>query len=59
MGQKTKVQLIRRKDSQSWYIMLPLALARALGFKKGEVVEWSVRDARHLSLRRLAPPGKA
>jgi hypothetical protein len=59
MGQKTKVQLIRRKDSQSWYIMLPLALARALDFKKGEVVEWTVKDATHLALRRLAPRGKA
>jgi antitoxin component of MazEF toxin-antitoxin module len=59
MGQKTKVQLIRRKDSQSWYIMLPLALAKALDFKKGEVVEWSVKDAAHLGLRRCSPRGKA
>lgn len=59
MGQKTKVQLIRRKDSQSWYIMLPLALARALEFKKGEVVEWTVRDTAHLGLRRLTPRPKA
>lgn len=59
MGQKTKVQLIRRKDSQSWYIILPLALAKALDFKKGEVVEWTVQDARHLALRRCSPRGKA
>lgn len=58
MGHKTKVQLIRRKDSQSWYILLPVALAQALNLRKGEVVEWNVRDLTHLSLRRLSPPLK-
>ncbi len=52
MGYPTKVQLIRRKASEQWYINLPAALAQAMDFAKGEVVEWSVHDRTTLTLRR-------
>ena len=58
MGYPTKVQVIRRKASQQWYINFPAALARAMGFAKGETLEWSVEDKNTLVLRRAAatPP---
>jgi hypothetical protein len=56
MGFPTKVQLIRRKSSEQWYVNFPSALAQAMEFEKGEVVEWIVSDLAQLTLRRLDPP---
>lgn len=57
MGYPTKVQLIRRKESQQWYVNLPAPVADAMQFKKGEVVEWIVEDRQYLILkRRVVPP---
>lgn len=58
MGYPTKVQLIQRQASQQWYVNFPAALARALEFRKGEVIEWVIQDKDTLVLRRtsaLAP----
>ena len=44
MGYPTRVQLIKRKASEQWYINFPAALAQACDFSKGETVEWVVRD---------------
>jgi hypothetical protein len=52
MGYPTKVQLIKRKHSEQWYINFPSAVARAMEFTRGEVVEWMIEDKRHLVLRR-------
>jgi hypothetical protein len=52
MGFPTKVQLIQRKDSQQWYINFPSAVAQAMEFSRGEVVEWIVQDKNRLLLRR-------
>lgn len=52
MGYKTKVQRIKRKKSKQWYVTLPSALAQALEFKKGEVVEWQIDIKGNLKLRR-------
>lgn len=54
MGYPTKVQLIERKDSRQWYINFPSAIAGAMEFEKGEVVEWVIRDKTHLVLRRTS-----
>ncbi len=54
MGYPTKVQLIKRKQSEQWYINFPSAVARAMEFTRGEVVEWVIEDKRHLLLRRRA-----
>ena len=53
MGYPTKVQLIRRKKSSQWYIGFPSALAAALGFEKGEIVEWRIQDRSTLILTRI------
>ena len=55
MGYPTRVQLIQRKASQQWYVNFPAALAQAMDFRKGEVVEWTVRDRHSLLLQRTAP----
>ena len=58
MGYPTKVQLIKRKASEQWYVNFPAAAAKMMDFQKGEVVEWSVEDRETLVLtRRDAPLG--
>ena len=59
MGFPTKVQLIKRKSSEQWYIHFPSAVAQALDFSRGETVEWSIEDKSLLALRRLNPPASA
>lgn len=59
MGFPTKVQLIKRKTSEQWYINFPSALAQAMDFTRGETVEWTVEDKSLLALRRLNPPPSA
>jgi hypothetical protein len=56
MGFATKVQLIKRKASEQWYINFPSAVAQAMEFSPSETVEWIVEDKSLLALRRLAPP---
>lgn len=53
MGYPTKVQQITRRNSSQFYISFPQALAQAMGFKKGEVVEWEVKDKNSLVLKRV------
>ena len=52
MGYPTKVQLIKRAKSEQWYINFPSALAQAIEFKRGEVVEWIIDDHQRLVLKR-------
>ena len=59
MGFPTKVQLIQRKDSQQWYINFPSAVAQAMEFSRGEVVEWIVQDKNRLLLRRCKAAASA
>jgi len=54
MGYPTRVQLIQRKASQQWYVNFPAALAQAMDFRKGEVVEWAVQDRDSLLLQRTS-----
>jgi len=56
MGYPTKVQLIRRKASEQWYINFPAAIARAMEFQKGEVVEWIIDNKADLVVHRLNTP---
>lgn len=46
------MQLINRKASQQWYVNMPAAVAEAMEFKKGEVIEWIIDDQQHLVLKR-------
>jgi hypothetical protein len=59
MGFPTKVQLIQRKDSQQWYINFPSAVAQAMEFARGEIVEWIIEDKNRLLLRRRKTPATA
>jgi hypothetical protein len=52
MGYPTKVQLIKRKDSEQWYVNFPAVLALAMEFEKGETVEWIVKDRFTLTMMR-------
>ncbi len=56
MGFPTKVQLIKRRASEQWYINFPSALAQAMEFSRGETVEWFVEDKGLLALRRASAP---
>jgi hypothetical protein len=56
MGYPTKVQLIKRKESEQWYINFPAAVAKAMEFVRGEVVEWIIEDKECLVLKRTSPP---
>lgn len=56
MGFPTKVQLIKRKNSEQWYINFPSALAQAMEFSKGEMVEWFVEDKGLLAMKRTDVP---
>lgn len=56
MSFPTKVQLIRRKNSEQWYINFPSAVAQMMDFSKGEVVNWSLHDRSTLVLERSATP---
>jgi hypothetical protein len=59
MGYPTKVQLIRRKQSQQWYVNFPAQLAQAMDFRAGEVVEWQIEDRGLLALVRRQVPESA
>ena len=52
MGYPTKVQLIKRKESEQWYINFPSAVAQAMEFERGEVVEWIMEEWGKLGRRR-------
>ena len=52
MGYNTKIQLIKRKESEQWYVNFPAAVAQAIEFEKGEIVEWLIDDHQHLVLKR-------
>ena len=52
MGYPTKIQLIKRAKSEQWYINFPSAVAQAMEFERGEVVEWLIDDHQKLVLMR-------
>ncbi len=56
MGYPTKIQLIKRKQSEQWYINFPSAVAQAMEFERGETVEWIIEDKSQLVVRRLKTP---
>jgi len=53
MGYKTKIQLIKRKDSQQWLFNIPVAIGEALELKKGETLDLSIKDSNYLIVRRV------
>lgn len=52
MGYPTKIQLIKRANSEQWYINFPSAVAQAMDFEKGEEVQWFIDDHQKMVLIR-------
>jgi len=52
MGYPTKIQLIKRAKSEQWYINFPSAVAQAMEFERGEIVEWLIDDHQRLVMIR-------
>lgn len=52
MGYKTKIQVIRRKNSKQWYINFPYQVAEVMEFKQGEQFEWILVNKKTLKLKR-------
>lgn len=54
MGYISKVQVIRRGEkNRQYYLICPAPLARALEIKKGEDIEWVVKDKKTLVIKRV------
>jgi len=54
-GYEIKVQKVERPTNRSYYVNLPVALAEAIGVKKGESFFWHVEDKNTLVFRRAKP----
>lgn len=52
MGYVTKIQRVDRPTNQSFYVILPAALAQAFDVEKGEEFEWIIEDKNLLLLQR-------
>ena len=52
MGFPTKIQLIKIDKSEQRYINIPSAVAQAMEFERGEIVEWIVEDKKKMTLKR-------
>jgi bifunctional DNA-binding transcriptional regulator/antitoxin component of YhaV-PrlF toxin-antitoxin module len=51
MGYTVKLQKVERPTNRSYYVNLPVVIAEALGFSKGDVLEWNIKDKTTLLLR--------
>jgi hypothetical protein len=56
MGVPTKVQMIKRKNSNQWYVNFPAQVAQALDLRQSEVMEWHIVDKATLILMRKEVP---
>lgn len=52
MGYPTKIQCIKRKSSEQWYVNFPAAVAQTAEFQQGEIVEWLLDDHQNFVLKR-------
>ena len=59
MGCPTKIQLIKRLNSEQWYVNFPVQVAQAMEFERGETVEWIVESKGQLVLNRQNTPPSA
>jgi len=58
MGFVTKIQRVDRPTNQSFYVIIPAALAQAVDVDKGEEFEWIIEDKNLLLLKRSKPKKK-
>ena len=54
MGYNVRLQKVDRPTNRSYYVNLPVVLAETLGFNKGDVLEWTVKDTTTLLLRKIS-----
>lgn len=52
MGYKTKIQLIKRKNSEQWYVNFPSQVAQVMEFNQGDEFEWTLTNKNTLKLKR-------
>jgi len=52
IGYPTKIQSIKGEASGQWCINFPSAVAQAMEFEKGEVVEWVIEKKKKMVLKR-------
>ena len=53
MGYKVKIQRVDRKTTKSFYVNFPAAVAEASEIKKGEQMEWIIKDRNTFILKRV------
>lgn len=58
MGYVTKIQRVDRPTNQSFYAIVPAALAQSFDMDKGEEFEWIIEDKNLLLLKRSKPKKK-
>lgn len=58
MGFVTKIQRVDRPTNQSFYVVMPSALAQSFDLDKGEEFEWIIEDKNLLLLKRVKPKKK-
>ena len=58
MGYVTKIQCVDRPTNQSFYVVMPSALAQSFEVDKGEEFEWIIEDKNLLLLRRVTAKKK-
>lgn len=52
MGLKGKIQLIKRTNSEQYFINFPVQVAQILELEKGEEFEWTLENKTTLKLKR-------
>ncbi len=55
MGYTVKIQRVERRNTKSFYVNLPAAIAEAAQIKKGEELEWVIEDRNTFVLKRIKP----
>ncbi len=55
MGYRVKIQRVERRNTKSFYINFPAAVAEAAQIEKGEELEWVIEDRNTFVLRRNKP----
>jgi len=58
MGYPTTIQLISRKKGNQWYVNFPNALAKAMNFKRKEIVEWEIETVNCMKMIRTGKSNK-
>lgn len=55
MGYEVKIQRVERRQTKSFYVNLPAAVAESAEVEKGEVWEWQIEDRNLFILKRKNP----